>query len=348
MRSLAVRAACALLLSAPPLYADDVQGSTSVAGDTTPGATDSAAAARQWLEKMSTAVRALNYEGTFVYLHDGKMVSMRIIHGAGPQGEQERLIVLDGVGREMMRDPRGITNIQYQNGAAVVAQGRPRKPFPAGLLGYNAALDKYYNFSLGGQGRVADRLTRVVLVSPRDAYRYGYRLWIDEASGLLLKYELINAQGAPLEQLMFITLDVHPAPPAGLPDPDEGAEMHDAPARAEVTAVPDQTWRITRMPEGFKQTEHGQRILTHATPMEHIVLSDGLAAVSVFIEKLNGTSGFKGSRQVGAVRAYGSVVQEHQITVVGGVPEQTVRMIAESIQREPSPRPSPHDAGEGE
>lgn len=323
MRPLAVSAACALLLSAPALYAED-----------------SAAAARQWLEKMSTAARALNYEGTFVYLHDGKMVSMRIIHGAGPKGEQERLIVLDGVGREMMRDPRVITNIQYQNGAEVVAQGRPRKPFlPAGLLSHNAALDKYYNFSLDGEGRVADRLTRVVLVSPRDAYRYGYRLWIDEASGLLLKYELINAQGAPLEQLMFTTLDLHPAPPAGLPDPDAGAETQGATPRAEAAPDPapaldkDKVWRITRMPEGFKQTEHGHRILTtHAAPMEHIVLSDGLAAVSVFIEKLNGAPGFKGSRQVGAVRAYGNVMQEHQITVVGGVPEQTVRMIAESIQ----------------
>ncbi len=318
MRLLAVSAACALLLSAAPLYAED-----------------SAAAARQWLEKMSTAVRTLNYEGTFVYLHDGNMISMRIIHGAGPRGEQERLIVLNGVGREMMRDPKVITSIQYQHSAEVAAKSRPRKPFPAGLLSNNAALDKYYHFSLGGEGRVADRLTRVVLVSPRDAYRYGYRLWIDEASGLLLRYELINAQGAPLEQLMFITLDLHPAPPAGLPDPDEGAETQSAAARAEAAPVPDKIWRITRMPEGYTQTNRA--LTAHAAPMEHIVLSDGLAAVSVFIEKLNGTPGFKGSRQVGAVRAYGSVLREHQITVVGGVPEQTVRMIAESIQMEKTP-----------
>ncbi len=321
MRLLAVSAAYALLLSAAPLYAED-----------------SAAAARQWLAKMSTAVHTLNYEGTFVYLHDGNMISMRIIHGAGPKGEQERLIALNGVGREMMRDPKVITNIQYQHSAEVVAKSRSRKPFPAGLLSNNAALDKYYNFCLCGEGRVADRLTRVVLVSPRDAYRYGYRLWIDEASGLLLRYELINAQGAPLEQLMFITLELHPAPPAGLPDPDEGAATQSAAPRAEATSVPDKIWRITRMPEGFTQTEHGHRTLSsHAVPMEHIVLSDGLAAVSVFIEKLNGTPGFKGSRQVGAVRAYGSVLREHQITVVGGVPELTVRMIAESIQMEKTP-----------
>ncbi len=314
-------AVCALLLAVPPLYAGD-----------------SAAAARQWLEKMSTAVRTLNYEGTFVYLHDGNMISMRIIHGVGPRGEQERLIALNGVGREMMRDQKVITNIQYQHSAEVVAKSRPRKPFPAGLLSNNAALDKYYNFSLGGEGRVADRLTRVVLVSPRDAYRYGYRLWIDEASGLLLRYELINAQGAPLEQLMFITLDLHPAPPAGLPDPDEGAETPSASPRAEAAPALDKIWRITRMPEGFTQIEYNRHSMAgHARPAEHIVLSDGLTTVSVFIEKLNGTPGFKGSRQVGAVRAYGSVLREHQITVVGGAPEQTVRMIAESVQMEQTP-----------
>ncbi|MFP5344342.1 MAG: MucB/RseB C-terminal domain-containing protein [Gammaproteobacteria bacterium] len=338
MRLLVAGAACALLLSAPLLRAEE-----------------GADAARKWLEKMSTAARTLNYEGTFVYLHDGQMVSMRIIHGAGPRGEQERLIVLNGVGREMMRDPRVVTSIQYQHSAEVVARSRPRKPFPSGLFSNNAALGKYYIFSLDGEGRVADRLARVVRVTPRDTYRYGYRLWIDQASGLLLKYELINAQDAPLEQLMFTTLDLHPAPPAGLPDPDEGAEIHNAPARADeaqgrtsvagggmpgATAdpAPDKVWRITRMPEGFAQTEQGTRILTtHAAPMEHIILSDGLAAVSVFIEKLNGAPGFKGSRKMGAVRAYGSVMQDHQITVVGGVPEQTVRMIAESVRMEQAP-----------
>jgi len=323
MRLLAAGAACALLLSAPLLRAEE--GSD---------------AARLWLEKMSNAARTLNYEGTFVYLHNGQMVSMRIIHGAGPRGEQERLIVLNGVGREMMRDPKVVTSIQYQHSAEVVAMSRPRKPFPSGLFSNNATLGKYYIFSLDGEGRVADRLARVVRVSPRDTYRYGYRLWIDEASGLLLKYELINAQDTPLEQLMFTTLDLQPAPPTGLPDPDEGDGTQSAAPRAEAAPDPmlDKVWRITRMPEGFTQTEQGTRILTvHAAPMEHIVLSDGLAAVSVFIEKLNGAPGFKGSRKMGAVRAYGSVIQEHQITVVGGVPEQTVRMIAESVRMEQAP-----------
>lgn len=321
MRLLAVSAACALLLSAPPLHAEDGPD-----------------AARLWLEKMSTAARTLNYEGTFVYLHDGQMVSMRIIHGAGPHGERERLIVLNGVGREMMRDPRVVTSIQYQHSAEVVARSRPRKPFPAGLFRNDATLGKHYAFSLDGDERVADRLARVVRVAPRDAYRYGYRLWIDQASGLLLKYELINAQNAPLEQLMFTTLELHPSPPAELPDPDEGAiTPGDAAGIAPEPAL-DKAWRVTRMPEGFTQTEHGHRSLSaQGAPVEHIVLSDGLAAVSVFIEKLNGAPGFKGSKQMGAVRAYGNVMQEHQITVVGGVPERTVRMIAESVRMEQAP-----------
>jgi sigma-E factor negative regulatory protein RseB len=323
MRLLTAGAACALLLSAPLLRAGE-----------------DADAARLWLEKMSHAARTLNYEGTFVYLHNGQMVSMRIIHGAGPRGEQERLIVLNGVGREMMRDPRVVTSIQYQHSAEVVAMSRPRKPFPAGLFSNDATLDRYYDFSLSGEGRVADRLARVVRVSPRDAYRYGYRLWIDEASGLLLKYELINAQDAPLEQLMFTTLELYPQPPAGLPDPDEGAETpsgaaEDAPA---PDPAPAKVWRVTRMPEGYTQSEHEHRTLSvHAAPVEHIVLSDGLAAVSVFIEKLDGAPGFKGARRMGAVHAYGSVIQEHQITVVGGVPERTVRMIAESVRMEQAP-----------
>ena len=65
--------------------------------------------ARQWLDNMSTALQSLNYDGTFVYLHDGKLESMRIVHQASEQGGQERLMSLTGSPREVLRDNKAVS-----------------------------------------------------------------------------------------------------------------------------------------------------------------------------------------------------------------------------------------------
>jgi len=71
--------------------------------------------------------------------------------------------------------------------------------------------------------------------------------------------------------------------------------------------------------------------------VEHLVYSDGLAAVSVFIEKTDRPAGVgsKGPSRMGAIHAYSKVMDGEQVTVVGEVPESTVAMIGESVKRLP-------------
>ena len=298
-------------------------------------AADSAKEARALLEKMAQATRTLNYDGTFVYMHEGRIITLRILHGADVRGERERLLSLSGAAREVMRDEHAITCIMSDN-RKVVGNVKARRPFSGALTIDVGRLANYYAFTLSGEDRVANRPAHRVAVKPRDTYRYGYQLSVDSATGLLLKSDLINEEGQPVEQLMFTSLTVTDAPPAALQEPCKAERLarHDK-GREEMAShmSVDASWQVVRVPAGFALAEHEKYAMrSRASPVEHIIFSDGLARVSVFIEKLEEDDKFTGFTHRGAVNAFGTVVDNHQITVVGEVPRATVQLIGESIR----------------
>lgn len=296
---------------------------------------DIAPAAREWLEKMSYAAHALNYEGVFVYIHDRQMTTMRITHRMDADGEHEQLVSLNGVGRGVIRSNSSVTRMLPDDNALMISEGQPRPPF-SGLDDMEpviSELGKHYDFSLAGQERVAGQIGQMLLIKPRDQYRYGYNLWLHNETGLLLKADLLSEQGAPLEQMMFTELKVFDAPLRS-----EHENSSDAPAareerRPSATQVQSNTrWRVTKMPAGFRLGEYNQHRMPHnKRPVEHLVLTDGLASVSVFIEGYDEREKFEGLSRRGAVNAYGRVIDGHQITVVGEAPAATVELVGLSV-----------------
>jgi sigma-E factor negative regulatory protein RseB len=293
---------------------------------------------RTWLEAMSQAMQSLNYDGTFVYLHDGKLETMRVIHRADQDGERERLIALTGVPREVLRDDNSVTCILPDQKTVMVDKSLPRKPFPASLPRDLAALQSNYDFRLAGDDRITGRDTRIIEIYPRDEYRYGYRLWIDKAYKVLLKFDLIDPHGKALEQTMFTRLDLptrisDKALEAGISG--EGYTWHGDVRRASSDATPaDGTdWKLDWLPRGFMLTHHNR----HQMPVrrgsaEHMVYSDGLATVSVYFEKLlPGKEILQGVSNMGTVNAMGGVVDGFHATVVGEVPAVTVEEIGKGI-----------------
>jgi len=93
-------------------------------------------------------------------------------------------------------------------------------------------------------------------------------------------------------------------------------------------------WLFSKLPAGFKITAVSKHKMPNSEmPADHVVITDGLASISVYIESFGVQSQpFVGSSRMGAVNIYGVVVNDHQVTVVGEVPELTVRLIAESVQ----------------
>ena len=295
--------------------------------------------ARQWLDNMSRSLQSLDYDGTFVYYHDGKLEAMRIVHQANAAGEKERLMSLTGSAREVLRDDKAVTCIMPDNKSVMVGQSRPRQPFPDVPEDLDS-LSPYYQLRDMGEDRVAGLMTRVIDITPRDNYRYGYRFWIDTTNYMLLKFELNAVDGTAIEQVMFTGLRVGDQIPAAALEPSltgEGYNWYRQGSGGENPAsTPGQPdWTVKQLPAGFSMTDYQRKRLHHGGEQaEHMVFSDGLATVSVYVEKLAANrKAFTGLSNMGAMNAYGTVLDDHQVTVVGEVPAATVQSMAQLVSR---------------
>jgi len=295
--------------------------------------------ARQWLDSMSGALQALDYDGTFVYLHDGKLEAMRIVHQNSAGGEKERLIALTGSAREVLRDERVVTCIMPDNKSVMVGQSRPRQPFPD-VPEDLESLSDYYQLRDAGEDRIAGLMTRVIDITPRDKYRYGYRFWIDTSNFMLLKFELKDVDGTAIEQVMFTDLKVGERILPATLEPSltgDGYNWFRQESGGENPAVkPRQSsWTVALLPAGFNMTDSQRRRVRQGSEhAEHMVFSDGLATVSVYVEKMMADeTAFTGLSSMGAMNAYGAVLDDHQVTVVGEVPAATVQSVARSVSR---------------
>lgn len=302
-------------------------------------ADDDHAAAHAWLMKMSRAARTLDYTGAFVYQHGTQLEAMHIVHQGRGGAARERLVSLNGAPREVIRNEREVICLLPDMKSAVVEYRKTGgERFPGLLPERLPDLDEHYAIGLGGSGRVAGREAQIVLIYPRDDYRYGYQLWADRDTGLLLKADLLDRKGRILEQFMFTHLVIgEPIPDSAfvpqIPD-QQGLRWY----REESGPPPPQTgepgWTAERLPAGFRlSTFMMRREPMRHKPVEHLVYSDGLAAVSVFIEKREEDDKpfVLGASRMGAVHAFGRRIGAHQVTAVGEVPAATVTMIGSSM-----------------
>lgn len=294
--------------------------------------------AQAWLERVNRALRELNYTGTFVYRYDGKMETLRIWHQARPGGgERERLHSLTGDAREILRDDDTVTCILPDSRSVVVDRREASNPLNELLPKDIDSLRPYYRFGLAGEGRVAGRKTVRVRIEPRDDARYGYALWVDKESGLLLRSDLHGDDGHVLEQIMFVSLELVESIPDSALEPHlsgEGFTWMRRSAHERAPREPERGWRIADLPLGFEL----RLSETHPLPgsegaVKHYVYSDGLATVSVYIDRHVREDALEGLSRMGAMNAYGRMVDGYQVLVVGEVPAATVERIAHSVVR---------------
>jgi len=329
-----------LLVSVLPVWAEQNPGQARNESDPSrnqndPLATDTNSALG-YLNKMSTALRMLNYHGTLIYVNDGNVESLKLIHKKDSDGEYQRLVHLSGDAREVIRDNDTVTCYLPDSQSVHVGSRRFNNHLLAKLTSSFADFSSQYEFDIEGLGRVAGREATIIAIRPKDGYRYGYRFWVDKESSLLLKSDLVDTKGKVLEQLMFVQLEVVEDIPQQMLKPDVSGESftwHDGSAKSSVELTANSVWQIKELPIGFSITGRSKQLMpNNSEPVDYIVVSDGLASISVYIEQPNAAKhGFVGASRRGAVNIYGSVLNEHQITVVGEVPQQTVQMIADSI-----------------
>jgi len=298
---------------------------------------NSAGAPADWLMKINKAAAEVNFAGTFIYVHAGQVEAMDIARRVDSGGMQERLYALNGEAREVIRDRNRVwCYIPDQNVGVHDYRQMSESGFPRILPGDFAELSKNYQFLDGQDARIAGRIAHQINVVPNDNYRYGYALWADTESGLLLRSDLVDREQKIIEQYMFVNIDIDgeisDEQLAAVSNKDQ-LEWFGNSKPPISTPADSSDWLINQVPQGYRLSKRIRRMSpTEAGEVEHLVYTDGLSTLSVFIkEAREGQSGMKGLSRMGAVNAYRDTINNHRVTVMGEVPARTVEFVAGGI-----------------
>jgi sigma-E factor negative regulatory protein RseB len=285
-----------------------------------------------WLRKIHEATQRLSYSGTFVYQNGNRTETSRITRYVDPAGgDIEKLEVMDGVPREIVRTKDAV-RCYLPDSRVVKVDRRTERAFPALVPERISALAGHYDISLGETRRIAGYDCREVVLQPKDNLRYGYRLYADVNSGMLMKAVTVDAKGQSVEEFTFTQLAV------GNVTRDMVRPRHTVKAWRveEAQAAPARLagWGLSDELPGFRKVTEIKRRLGESRPVGQMVYSDGLAAVSVFIEPLEGRPDpvRSGLASMGAIHIYRREVANHMITVVGEAPAVSVQRIADAVE----------------
>lgn len=297
----------------------------------TPGVASAATAppplsAAEQVQRMAAAVSSLSFEGTLVYLHENRLETLHIYHAIEDGQARERLVSMTGPVRAVTREDDEITCIlPNSHPISIKRHGVARDLLRSRAMDLDA-IDRYYRLHALGVARVAGRETDVVGIIPRDALRYGYRFYLDRETGLPLKTDLMGSDAEPIEQVMFTTVKLTATAPGAAMVADAASQ-----AKAPVPPARDDRWRFERLPAGFELVMHQLADGPESAGAEHFLLSDGLASMSVYVERGDG-EGLDGETHIGAINAVGGRVDGHRVTVVGEVPAMTVAAVLAGIR----------------
>jgi sigma-E factor negative regulatory protein RseB len=287
-----------------------------------------------WLRKIHDATQKLSYSGTFLYQNGSRSETSRITRYVDASGETERLEVLDGVPREIIRT-RDSVRCYWPGMQLVKVDRRTERGFPALLPERITALARHYDISLGETSRIAGYESQAVVLTPRDNLRYGHKLYADVGSGMLLRAVTLDAAGKGVEEFKFTHLVLGGVTRDMVKPRHSSRSWRVEDAQAAPAELPD--WRLAGELPGFHKVIELKRRLGDSRSAAQMVYSDGLAAVSVFIESLEGRTDpvRTGLASMGAIHIYTREVANHVVTVVGEAPALSVQRFADAVQYRP-------------
>lgn len=288
-------------------------------------------AAAEWLDRAAGAARQLNYSGIYVYHHGEHVEVLRVLHRSDGGSEREKIEVLDGTPRQFLR----INNDVYchlPDGKHVRRERNAvRRFFPALLPEQPGQLAEFYSIRLGGNERVAGRDCQVVILEPRDAYRHAYQLWLDKQTGLPLKTRSVNENGGVVSMFVFSEIQIGKAPEMRLFRNDMAGKRIQQASLEQTSGL---VWDVAP-PPGYLRVQEALRALPgKKAPVTHLVFSDGLSVLSMFVEPLDPqVHSMQGLSAEGAIGVYARQVDGYMVTVLGEVPSQALIETGNSARR---------------
>jgi sigma-E factor negative regulatory protein RseB len=294
--------------------------------------------ARQWLQRMHEAATQRNYQGTLVVTADGAMSSSRLTHYCEGKQSFERVVMLDGAPQQVLRHNEHLLTLWPERKVARLEQRDTVQPFPALLSGSKEELFERYDLVDEGAGRVAGLDAAVFLLRPRDGARFAQRLWAERASGLLLRADVMAADGRVLETSAFsdVTIGNSSKPPtvqAALKKLDGWSVQR---PQSQRTSLDAEGWQLKQPVAGFRQSSCIKRQLDAGGADKEVlqaIFTDGLTHVSIFIEPLRPDHHRPGSAVAGATHTWMQAHGAHWVTVIGDVPPATLKQFAAALER---------------
>lgn len=324
--------ATAVLMGVQPVWAEE-------AGKSLPQAVQERSL-RDWLERLHDASRGSAYTGTFVVSAGPEISASRIWHVCDGNQQIERIDSLTGVQRTTLRRNDEVMTFVHDAKVVLKEKRDSLRLFPDLLRAPGQQIESLYRAQVGGVERVAGFDAVVVDFVPKDTLRYGYRVWSEKKTGLVMKLQTRDAKDQVLEQVVFTDLQL------GAPlKMDALARQMDNPKGYQVvrpqlrkTTPEAEGWRLKAEVPGFQsmschsRVEGGSR--PDAPPAVQWVFSDGLASVSLFLETFDPQKHTKEqATAVGATRTLTSRVGGYWVTAMGEVPVATLRLFAQALER---------------
>lgn len=299
----------------------------------------------EWLMRMHDAPRKRAYIGTFVVSAGTSMSSARIWHICDGTQQIERVESLSGPPRSTFRRNDQVVTFMPETRTAVAERREALGLFPQLLLSPDSSIGQYYTARQTGVERVAGFDAEVVVLQPRDNLRFGYRVWNERRSGLVVKLQTLDAEGRVVEQVAFSELQLNAPVNMGklaqMMDNTEGYRI-ERPELVKTTAMAE-GWSLKSPVPGFRSMSCFKRPgATGDAPTAdktlQWVFSDGLASVSLFVEAFDRRKHVhEGGSALGATqtltRKFVDRGGEWWLTVVGEVPMNTLLAFSQGLER---------------
>ncbi len=292
---------------------------------------------QEWLSRMAVALNNSSYVGEFISESAGRSERLAITHRVRDGVVSERLVSLSGNGRELVRQNDEVVVYLPDQKLAIIERRSGRSDLLGALPQFEGRMASWYKVDYVGRETTIFGPTAVVAVRPLDGYRFGYRLWIDVDSHMPVRSDLADGAGRVVERLRFTKLEFDNDIPDSAFEPALDRRKLRWVRQTPQTADEAPAWRAAQVPPGFRLSVSGMQAVAGAgAPVNHLVYSDGLASVSVFIHApAPGKPPMQGTTRSGVASAFSTVVDGHQVTAVGEVPPRTLKFIATGLKPAP-------------
>ena len=300
---------------------------------------------RAWLMRIHEAASRQNFQGTFIVSSGGNVASARMAHYCDGPNQYERIESLDGKARNVFRHNDVVHTIWPASRVAVVEQRDLLTSFPALLQAGGDGIADWYDVQPQGDERVAGHEANVLVVKPKDAYRYGYRLWSEKGSGLLLRADVLGERGDVLETSAFsdLSIGIRSQPESVLQPMKKLDGFRVLRPILRPTRLELQGWAMREVAPGFRQVSCVTREMDNPGDAEaagsaqqvlQTIYADGMTYVSVFIEPFRPKQHTRPVQAaVGATQTLSMRQGDWWVTVVGDVPPATLRIFASGLER---------------